>query len=127
LKADGVLLFVSRPNEGVHLAVCLLPEETKLDIRDGILEAWDRDLIDMAASARGTFVGVPWEQGARWSNRPDSRPANLEVDNNIELWLVGVTSTGDDALLLMVVDECKMWKLAGAKACKSLEILLLSE
>jgi hypothetical protein len=85
LKADGVLLFVSSPNEGVHLAVCLLPEETKLDTRGGILEAWDRELIGMAASARGTFVGGPWEQVARWSNRQDSRPANLEVANNIEL------------------------------------------
>jgi hypothetical protein len=44
------------------------------------------------------------------------------------MWLVGVTSTRDDALLQMVVvDEHKMWKLAGAKACKSLEILLFSE
>jgi hypothetical protein len=54
LKPDGALSSVSGPNEGVYLAVCLLPE-------------------------------------------------------------------------VMVVDECKMWKPAGAKACTSLEILLLSE
>lgn len=83
----------------------------------------------MAASARGTFVGAPWEQVARWSKKQDSsKLVNLEVDNNIEMWLVGVTSTRDDALLqMMAVDEHKMWKLAGAKACKSLEILLFSE
>ena len=69
------------------------------------------------------------QQVARWSKKQDSsKLVILEVDNNIEMWLVGVTSTRDDALLQMVVvDEHKMWKLAGAKACKSLEILLFSE
>jgi hypothetical protein len=31
LKADGALLSVSGPNEGVYLAVCLLPEVMVVD------------------------------------------------------------------------------------------------
>lgn len=131
LKADGVLLFVSSPNEGTNLAVWLLPQETKLASVDILLAVEFLGRLYMAFDCQPAvdtpwLCGeAPWEQAARWSNRQDSRREDREL-------LVGVTLTRDKGvhnlvLFFMLVDECKMWKLAGVKASESLEILHLSE
>ena len=63
----------------------------------------------------------------QWCTVVCFQPEWRKLDTRGEILVVWDREKTLDALLVMLVDECKIWKLPGAKASESLEFLHHSE